>query len=576
MQTTSSQPRAIYYVVALQIWEYFSFYGMRALLILYLTNQLKYDDNHAYALFSAYCSLVYVTPILGGYLADKLLGNRMAVMLGALLMAIGHLVLGASETAPLFLYLSLAIIVCGYGLFKSNVSCLLGELYEPADPRRDGGFSLMYAAGNIGSIIAPIACGYVQEEYSWAMGFALAAIGMVAGLVIFLCGNRHFQHTAGVNRQALCARRFLLPNWGWLLVLLVTAPLLIAVLFWQEWSVYALIVATAIGLAVLARIYLRAETDKQRKDLRLIVVLTAFSLLFWAFAQQGGSSISLYIDRFVNRHIMSYEVPTAMFQSINAFAVMLCGMVLAWLVKESVNGNRTVRIWGKFALGLGLMSAGFCILTLSARWSAAYGQSSMPLMVLGLAVMGFAELFIDPVAMSQITRIEIPGVTGVLTGIYMLLSGAIANYLAGVIADQTSQASFDAAGAVNYSIDAYITVFSQITWGALACVGVVLVIWLYHSLKVRTAVWRWSNSFSGGLPGRQRLLPRLLVINYRARIVQRDPLFIRPRPRLMQGLLRHLCQLRQPATYKHPLFIKLFALGGGVKYAKIGRGVGAR
>ncbi|MCS5807845.1 hypothetical protein LNO89_08320 [Klebsiella pneumoniae subsp. pneumoniae] len=102
MQTTSSQPRAIYYVVALQIWEYFSFYGMRALLILYLTNQLKYDDNHAYALFSAYCSLVYVTPILGGYLADKLLGNRMAVMLGALLMAIGHLVLGASETAPGF------------------------------------------------------------------------------------------------------------------------------------------------------------------------------------------------------------------------------------------------------------------------------------------------------------------------------------------------------------------------------------------------------------------------------------------------------------------------------------------
>ncbi len=121
--------------------------------------------------------------------------------------------------------------------------------------------------------------------------------------------------------------------------------------------------ATVIGLAVLARIYLRAETDKQRKDLRLIVVLTAFSLLFWAFAQQGGSSISLYIDRFVNRHIMSYEVPTAMFQSVNAFAVMLCGMVLAWLVKESVGGNRTVRIWGKFALGLGLMSAGFCILT---------------------------------------------------------------------------------------------------------------------------------------------------------------------------------------------------------------------
>lgn len=167
--------------------------------------------------------------------------------------------------------------------------------------------------------------------------------------------------------------------------------------------------------------------------------------------------------------MFGYTVPTAMFQSINAFAVMLCGVFPAWVVKESVAGNRTVRIWGKFALGLGLMSAGFCILTLSARWSAMYGHSSLPLMVLGTAVMGFAELFIDPVAMSQITRIEIPGVTGVLTGIYMLLSGAIANYLAGVIADQTSQASFDASGAINYSINAYIEVFDQITGRTGVC-----------------------------------------------------------------------------------------------------------
>lgn len=336
MNKHASQPRAIYYVVALQIWEYFSFYGMRALLILYLTNQLKYNDTHAYELFSAYCSLVYVTPILGGFLADKVLGNRMAVMLGALLMAIGHVVLGASEIHPSFLYLSLAIIVCGYGLFKSNVSCLLGELYEPTDPRRDGGFSLMYAAGNVGSIIAPIACGYAQEEYSWAMGFGLAAVGMIAGLVIFLCGNRHFTHTRGVNKKVLRATNFLLPNWGWLLVLLVATPALITVLFWKEWSVYALIVATIIGLGVLAKIYRKAENQKQRKELGLIVTLTFFSMLFWAFAQQGGSSISLYIYRFVNRDMFGYTVPTAMFQSINAFAVMLCGVFLrGWLKKAS-------------------------------------------------------------------------------------------------------------------------------------------------------------------------------------------------------------------------------------------------
>ncbi len=142
---------------------------MRALLILYLTNQLKYDDNHAYALFSAYCSLVYVTPILGGYLADKLLGNRMAVMLGALLMAIGHLVLGASETAPLFLYLSLAIIVCGYGLFKSTSAVCWASCTNP--PIRVAMAALlMYAAGNIGSYRADRL--RLRTGGSWAMGFA--------------------------------------------------------------------------------------------------------------------------------------------------------------------------------------------------------------------------------------------------------------------------------------------------------------------------------------------------------------------------------------------------------------------
>ncbi len=261
MNKHASQPRAIYYVVALQIWEYFSFYGMRALLILYLTNQLKYSDNHAYELFSAYCSLVYVTPILGGFLADKVLGNRMAVMLGALLMAIGHVVLGASEIHPSFLYLSLSIIVCGYGLFKSNVSCLLGELYEPTDPRRDGGFSLMYAAGNVGSIIAPIACGFAQEEYSWAMGFGLAAVGMIAGLGSFLMWQSSFHLIpAALNKKVLRATNFLLPNWGWLLVLLVATPALITVLFWKEWSVYALIVATIIGLGVLAKFIAKQKT----------------------------------------------------------------------------------------------------------------------------------------------------------------------------------------------------------------------------------------------------------------------------------------------------------------------------
>ena len=307
---TPSQPRAIYYVVALQIWEYFSFYGMRALLILYLTHQLGYNDTHAFSLYSAYASLVYVTPIIGGILADKLLGNRMAVIAGAILMTLGHVVLGVSAVSPSSLYLALAIIVCGYGLFKSNISCLLGELYSPEDPRRDGGFSLLYAAGNIGSIVAPIACGLAAEQYGWHVGFALAGIGMFAGLIIFLCGHKHFRHTVGVNHQGMKNKTLRIPNWGWLLAAVVLSPLFVAVLFWRDWSSYALALVCAAAIIIMVSIYRRAEPD-QRKGLLQIVILMLLGTLFWAFAQQGGSSISLFIDRFVNRQWFSFTIPTA-------------------------------------------------------------------------------------------------------------------------------------------------------------------------------------------------------------------------------------------------------------------------
>ncbi|SPX56165.1 di/tripeptide permease YjdL [Klebsiella pneumoniae] len=189
---TPSQPRAIYYIVAIQIWEYFSFYGMRALLILYLTHQLGFDDSHAISLFSAYASLVYVTPILGGWLADRLLGNRTAVIAGALLMTLGHVVLGVESTSAWSLYVALAIIICGYGLFKSNISCLLGELYAHDDPRRDGGFSLLYAAGNVGSIAAAHRLRTGGAVVRLAYRLRPCGIGMFIGLMIFLSGSRHF------------------------------------------------------------------------------------------------------------------------------------------------------------------------------------------------------------------------------------------------------------------------------------------------------------------------------------------------------------------------------------------------
>ncbi|CAI1025699.1 MFS transporter [Serratia proteamaculans] len=476
---TPSQPRAIYYVVAIQIWEYFSFYGMRALLILYLTHQLGYSDSRAISLYSAYASLVYVTPILGGLLADRLLGNRVAVIAGAVLMTLGHIVLGLSAVSANSLYLALSIIICGYGLFKSNISCLLGELYQPQDSRREGGFSLLYAAGNVGSILAPIACGLAAERYGWHVGFALAGIGMLAGLTIFLFGSRHFSHTRGVDRAQMCVTTLRVPNWVWLSAMLLLAPLFFTSLFIYDLAGQLLMLVCAAAVVMVIRIMARATTV-QRRGLWQIVMLMLLGTLFWAFAQQGGSSISLFIDHFVDRQWFSWTVPTALFQSVNAFAVMFGGVMLAWLVRGNGNGSRTLRIWGKFAFGLLLIGVGFTLMALNAR----YGQGSMSLMIAGLSVMGLAELFIDPVAMAQITRLNIPGATGVLTGIYMLTTGSIANYLAGIIAGQT--ADDPATGA---TAQAYVHLFAQIGWWAMGCTAAVVAVlamwWLLAGRHIR-------------------------------------------------------------------------------------------
>ena len=466
---TPSQPRAIYYIVAIQIWEYFSFYGMRALLILYLTHQLGFNDSHAIDLFSAYASLVYVTPILGGWLADRLLGNRTAVIAGALLMTLGHIVLGVESDSIWSLYLALAIIICGYGLFKSNISCLLGEMYEPDDHRRDGGFSLLYAAGNIGSIAAPIACGLAAQWYGWHVGFALAGIGMFIGLIVFLSGHRHFRHTQGVNQPALRAVKFVLPTWGWLVLMLCAAPLFFTLLLQNDWSGYLLALVCAVATVIVARIMLRFP--EHRRALWQIILLMLTGTLFWVLAQQGGSSISLFIDHFVNRRWLSFDVPTALFQSVNAVAVMMAGVVLAWLARPESSVSSALRVWLKFAFGLVLMGAGFMLLALNAHGAQLHGQASMGMMVAGLALMGFAELFIDPVAMAQITRLNLPGVTGVLTGIYMLATGSVANWLAGVVAQKTTESQIS-----DTAIDAYGHFFSQMGEWTLGVVALIVVL----------------------------------------------------------------------------------------------------
>ncbi|MGY0219857.1 peptide MFS transporter [Endozoicomonadaceae bacterium StTr2] len=477
--TPQKQPQGFFHLISILMWEYFSYYGMRALLILYLTSELLFSDGEAYALYGAYTAMVYVTPVFGGMLADRYLGNRWAVILGALFMVAGHLTLGFSGDHLLPLYLALSLIIIGYGLFKTNISCLLGELYTHNDSRREPGFALMYVGGNLGAVLSGIGCGWVAHEYGWHAGFGLAALGMLAGLVVFLTGHRHFITTCNPNWRALKKSFFLIPQGVWIALGLAAAVILFVFTLKYLWAGYLLTIAGICTCVLLLRIYARCNPE-EKKELGLIICFMLFGVVFWAFCQQGGSSINLFIDRNINREIGSLVIPTPMFQSINPISVLLGGVVMAWLWKLLTQRGIEPDTLAKQGIGMVLLTIGFALIAMAAKIAQMNaGQAPMLWLVVGIFFMGVAELFIDPVALASITRLNPAHSTGTLAGIYMLLTGSFANFLAGHIAmlaevDVNEGMELD----LHTAASTYFATFSNITLVTAGALCLLVIIWL--------------------------------------------------------------------------------------------------
>ncbi|MCL9779969.1 oligopeptide:H+ symporter [Vibrio sp. S4M6] len=438
--SNASHPKGVLHVISVQTWEFFSYYGMRALLILYLTQKLLFTDQHAYALYGAYTSLVYVTPILGGIIADRYLGNYWSVVIGALLMVAGHTVLAIPSTDNTTLYGALALIIVGYGFFKTNSSCLLGELYKNHESMRDSGFSLSYVGSNIGAFIAPIATGYFAKVYGWHAGFGIAGIGMLLGLVVFLSGKKAFKDVASINTAAMKSSTAGLPNTLILVLGVVVSVAFFAVMLAHLWAGYVLTIVGLAALCMMVKIYTRCDSEG-RKNMWAIVLFMAFGTLFWAFDQQGGSSINLFIERLVNKHLFSWAIPASFYQSINPFAVIVGGVIVAWAWKLLARFNVKPKTLSKLGTGFLFLTVGFLLINISSKLAMQTGHTSMLWVTVGLGFIGVAELFIDPVALAAITRLNPANSTGTLAGIYMLVSGSIANYVAAWIASASSVAT---------------------------------------------------------------------------------------------------------------------------------------
>ena len=469
------QPRGLIYIVLIIIAEYFSYYGLRALLILYLTQALLFSDQHAYALYGAYTSMVYVTPIIGGMLSDRYLGARRSIVWGGVLMTLGYALLTLSnQNLPLF-YSGLAFIICGYGLFKTSSSCLLGELYNTTDTRRDSGFAWMYVGGNIGGFIAPIICAYVAQRWGWHAGFFVSGAGMATGLLLFLCGRCHFAGCGKAHWQALSQRgTFSLSTIPIILLGIAISVIPIMLILLHLLAGWLLLVVGVIAIILLVKLY-QCSDKTGRQSLRAILLFMIFGILFWAFDQQGGSSISLFIQRNIDRHIGNFFIPAAAFQSINPLAVLIGGVLVAYLWRVLSRHNINPHALVKLLCGILMLTVGFYIIRLSAQFAMHNdGHTSFIWVTIGLSIIGVAELFIDPVALSEITRLNPPNSVGFLIGIYWLASGSIANYLAAQIAMLTS-VNTTAGHFVNQVSAAthYFDTFSEITWW---CVGASIIL----------------------------------------------------------------------------------------------------
>lgn len=451
-------PVGLYVLFFTEMWERFSYYGMRALLTLYMTAQtldgdpqsgLGWTTTEALALYGWYTMLVYVMSIPGGFLADRYLGQKKAVTIGAILLTIGHGVLAID--ALWAYYTGLGFVILGVGMLKPNISTMVGGLYKQNDIRRDKGFSIFYVGINLGSFLASITVGIVAAVYGWHYGFGLAGIGMFIGLLVYLYGHRFLVH---VGNEPTMEEKASDISLGQLFVQLFKSPLqlgIVAILL--AYSVYAgftyegpdnwgygilyIFLSLITGMMMMIYKNLNGKVEKDRYLVLLISLLMV--IVFWGSFEQMGGLMNLYAQEKTNRMFFGWEVPAALFQAANAGFIILFAVVVAnFWAKRKLKGKEATSLF-KMAVGVIIMGVGFIYMVFASLQYESSGSSAMYWLVLTYLFHTIGELCLSPVSLSFFTKLAPARYMALMMGVYWAATG-LGNKVAGIVGESSVQA----------------------------------------------------------------------------------------------------------------------------------------
>lgn len=476
-------PRGLSTLFFTEMWERFSYYGLRAILILFMTASVAdggmgFEVSKAAAIVGIYTAAVYLMALPGGWAADKVLGQRRAVLIGGIIIAAGHFSMAIEGLATF--YLGLLLIVLGTGLLKPNISAMVGELYPPdASARRDAGFSIFYMGINIGAFAAPLVVGFLGEKVNWHLGFAAAGVGMILGLVQYVLGGKYLGE-AGLHPDADEVQRA--ANMRKLIAGLVGVAAIVAGLFvFADISIeqaasagtYVIVGSTAIYFLW---VFLAGGLTREEKGrVGAIAVFFVAAALFWAGFEQASTSLNLVADRLTDMTVAGWEIPASWFQSINPLFIISLAPVFAWLWVYLAKRNAEPSSPRKFAIGLILLGLGFVVVMLGTMRVAAGDVARIApwWLIFTYFLHTTGELALSPVGLSTVTKLSPHRMVGQMMGIWFM-AAALGNLIAGLLAARIGVEEVEAAGAIS-PVDA-VEIFTVV---AAVSIGVGLLLMLF-------------------------------------------------------------------------------------------------